>query len=327
MEFTLRIIYVDFISVFIRIMDGLTNNASNSSPISRLIPVLIFTAGLIALYFLYQYLFGPKTGQSYPLITKSQPAMISDTTKAPYFASDKLPLLYEGGEFTVTTWIYINDWSYRRGLNKSIINLGGKTGDILRIYLGGNKPKLYVRFHTYEEVTSNVNGSASGGNGNNNTLGGSDNKGTIVSTTPPSTPIQSDNLSVATRTSTFENQVIEGGLLESSDICDLPEIPLQRWVNITVAANGKTVDVYLDGKLSRSCILPRPFKVPATYGATLLGFGGFGGQLSTTTMYDAALNPEQVYKNYMAGPEPVTSIGDWFSATFLPGVNISVTTQ
>ena len=310
MEFTLRIIYVDFISVFIRIMDGLTNNASNSSPISRLIPVLIFTAGLIALYFLYQYLFGPKTGQSYPLITKSQPAMISDPTKAPYLASDKLPLLYEGGEFTVTTWIYINDWRYRNRNNKSIMNLGGTTDDILRIYLGGNKPKLYVRFHTYEANTT-ATSSANNPPANN----------------PPSTPIQSDNLSVATRASTFDNPVIEGSLLESSDICDLPEIPLQRWVNITVAANGKTVDVYLDGKLSRSCILPRPFKVPATYGATLLGYGGFGGQLSTTTMYDAALNPEQVYKNYMAGPEPVTSIGDWFSATFLPGVNISVTTQ
>jgi hypothetical protein len=321
MEFTLRIIYVDFISVFIRIMDGLTNNASNSSPISRLIPVLIFTAGLIALYFLYQYLFGPKTGQSYPLITKSQPAMISDPTKAPYFASDKLPLLYEGGEFTVTTWIYINDWKYRNGYNKSIMILGGTTDDILRIYLGGNKPKLYVRFHTYEAVIPAGNPPSS------TPPSSTPPSSTPPSSTPPSTPIQSDNLSVATRTSTFENQVIEGGLLESSDICDLPEIPLQRWVNITVAANGKTVDVYLDGKLSRSCILPRPFKVPATYGATLLGFGGFGGQLSTTTIYDAALNPEQVYKNYMAGPEPVTSIGDWFSATFLPGVNISVTTQ
>ena len=104
-------------------------------------------------------------------------------------------------------------------------------------------------------------------------------------------------------------------------------IYFQRWVNITVAANGKTVDVYLDGKLSRSCILPRPFKVPSSYSANLLEYTGFGGQLSTTTMYDAALNPEQVYKNYMAGPEPVTSIGDWVSATCLPGVNISVTTQ
>ena len=47
---------IDFILVFIRIMNGLTSNASNSSPIARLVPVLLFTAGLIALYYLYQYL-------------------------------------------------------------------------------------------------------------------------------------------------------------------------------------------------------------------------------------------------------------------------------
>ncbi len=41
-------------------------------------------------------------------------------------------------------------------------------------------------------------------------------------------------------------------------------------------------------------------------------------------MYDAALNPEAVYKNYMAGPEPITNIGQWFSSFFAPGVSISV---
>jgi len=325
MEFALCIIYTDFISVFIRIMDGLTNNTSNSSPVTRLIPVLIFTAGLIALYFLYQYLFGPKSGQSYPLITKTQPAMLVDTSKAPYFASDKLPIMYEGGEFTASTWIYINDWSYRRGKNKSVLTIGGNDGDVLRIYLGGNKPNLYVRFNTYE-AGSAVNGTPSPNQGAMGATLGNNPNSPPTSTTPPSTPVDSEDLRAATRASTFSSTVTSS-LLESSNICDLPEVPLQRWVNITVAANGKTVDVYLDGKLSRSCVLPRPFKVPNTYGATLLGFGGFGGELSTTTMYDAALNPEQVYKNYMAGPEPVTSIGDWFSATFLPGISVSVTTQ
>jgi hypothetical protein len=108
-------------------------------------------------------------------------------------------------------------------------------------------------------------------------------------------------------------------------MCDLPEIELQRWVCITVAVNGKTVDVYYDGKLARSCVLPTFYKVDASgYSAKLLGYGGFGGQISRTTMYDVALNPEQVYKIYMAGPEPITSIGDWFSSFFAPGINISV---
>jgi hypothetical protein len=103
----------------------------------------------------------------------------------------------------------------------------------------------------------------------------------------------------------------------SSSLCDLPDIELQRWVNITVAVNGKTIDVYLDGKLARSCVLPSLFKVDAGgYTANLLDYGGFGGSISTTIMYDTALGPDAIYKNYMAGPEPITSIQQWFSSFF-----------
>ena len=84
----------------------------------------------------------------------------------------------------------------------------------------------------------------------------------------------------------------------------------------------------MDGKLSRSCVLPTFYKVDAGgYSANLLAYGGFGGQISTTTMYDAALNPEAVYRNYMAGPEPINTFGDWLSSIFMPGVSISVSSK
>jgi hypothetical protein len=108
-------------------------------------------------------------------------------------------------------------------------------------------------------------------------------------------------------------------------LCDLPEIDLQRWVHLTVSVNAKTVDVYTDGKLARSCVLPSQYKVDASgYSASLLDYGGFGGQISTTTMYDTALNPESVHKLYMAGPEPITSFGGWLGSIFAPGLSLSV---
>jgi hypothetical protein len=283
-------------------------SANNSSPVSRVIPVLIFFAGLIALYYLYQYLFGPKTGSSYSLIEKNQTANI-DPVKPIIVTSDKLPILYEGGEFTVSTWIYISNWAYRTGYNKSIMSVGGPNLDIIRIYLGGNKPKLFVRLHTKES------GSVPGG--------------AIGSNVGAGTSSQIDDLSVATRDSVFKSPQTDSGMLdESISMCDLPEVQLQRWVNITVAVNGKTVDVYMDGKLSRSCVLPTFYKVDAGgYSANLLAYGGFGGQISTTTMYDAALNPEAVYRNYMAGPEPINTFGDWLSSIFMPGVSISVSSK
>ena len=282
-------------------MDAITS----LSPMRRIVSLLLTIGGLIGLYYLYQYLFASTTGNIYVLASKNQSA---NPITPIIVASDKLPAIYEGGEFTISTWIYVNDWSYHRGNNKSILSIEGENFDIIRIYLGSYKPSLSVRLHTKEGAVSNTNvmGNSSSG------FGG-------VS------PQASESLDRNTRESTFNTLQTESGLLDGSPLCDLPEVELQRWVCITVAVNGKTVDVYYDGKLARSCVLPTYYKADTRYSAKLLGYGGFGGQISRTVMYDVALNPEQVYKIYMAGPEPITSIKEWFTSFFAPGINISVT--
>jgi hypothetical protein len=271
------------------------NAANNSSPAGKIFSGLLVLAGLIGLYYLYQYLFGPKSSNSYTVLAGNQSAQI-DPVKPITVTSNSLPVMYEGGEFTVSTWIYITNWSYRAGFNKSILNVGGPNFDTIRIYLGGNKPKLSVRIQTKEAGISS-----------------SMSTGQVISQMP------AESLEKSTQNATFGVLQTDSGLLDSSPLCDLPEIDLQRWVNITVAVNGKTCDVYMDGKLSRSCVLPSFFKVDAGgYSANLLAYGGFGGRIATTTMYDAALNPEQVYKNYMAGPEPITDILTWLKSFFTP---------
>ena len=280
------------------------NTTNTSSPIGRILPVLIIFAGLVGLYYLYQYLFGPKSSNSYSLISNNTVANI-DPSKPITITSNNLPVLYEGGEFTITTWIYINNWSYRQGFNKSIISLGGPNFDTIRMYLGGYKPKLSIRIQTKDK------------SGVNNTVPTGANTTTGINNI--------DSLDKDTQNAVFNILEPDSGLLDSSPMCDLPQIDLQRWVCITVAVSGKTVDVYYDGKLSRSCVLPSFFKVDAGgYSANLLAYGGFGGDISTTTMYDSALNPEEVYRNYMAGPEPITNLSSWFSSFFTPGISVSV---
>ena len=296
-------------------MSGIMNAAANkSSPIGRLVPVLLVLAGLIGLYYLYQYLFGPKSTNAYTLISGTQSANI-DPSKPITITSDKLPIIYEGGEFTISTWIYVTNWSYRTGFNKSIISVGGPNFDTIRVYLGGNKPKLSVRLQT-KDMSGAMNAVPSGATAINVNLGA----------TKSQVPVES--LDKGTQNATFGILQTDSGLLDGSPLCDLPEIDLQRWVCITVSVNGRTVDVYMDGKLASSCVLPSFFKVDAGgYSANLLAYGGFGGQIATTTMYDSALNPEVVYKNYMAGPQPITNIGQWFSSFFAPGVSVSLTTK
>ena len=274
---------------------------TNSSPVSRLVSILLFFAGIVGIYYLYDYLFGPKTYNSYVLNDKITRADI-DPANPIVIGYDKMPSLYEGGEFSVSAWVYINNWSYRQGYNKCIMRIGGSSFDTIRINIGGYKPKLMVRLHTKDKTAplSSINNS------------------------PDSA--QSDSLEIQTLNAAYNVQQMDSGLLDSSSPsgCDLPEIDLQRWVNIVVAVNGKTVDVYLDGKLARSCILPNYFKVDSAYSGYLLSYGGFGGQIGNVIMYDAAVNPEMVYKNYMAGPEQATGLWQWFTSFFDIGVDVTV---
>ena len=261
------------------------NGANNSTPLERVIPIVLIVLGLIGLYYLYQYLFGgATTGNTYTVLSNTRSAVFDQSTSITV-TSDKLPSIYEGGEFTISTWIYVNNWSYRQGFNKPIITIGGHNFDIIRVYLGGYKPSLNIRLHT-------------GGN---------------------------DNLHAKTKDKVFNELQSGADLLDGSQICDLPEVDLQRWVSITVSVNGKTVDVYYDGKLARSCVLPSFYKVDAGgYSARLLEYGGFGGQISTTSVYDYALNPEQVYKIYMSGPEPTTNILSLIGSFIAPRISVSI---
>jgi hypothetical protein len=279
--------------------------ANNSSPVSRLIPVLIVVAGLIGLYYLYRYLFGHSYGSSYTLISKSQPT--SNSIAA--IASSNLPVLYEGGEFTFSTWIYVNSWNNQ--YNKPILRIGGTAFDTIRVYLGAQSPTLNVDFTTNTSNPAQYVSSCMAPVGK-------------LSNTNSNTPARGELMH------TFGNIVTS-----VMSPCTLPQIDLQRWVHITVAVNGKTVDVYLDGKLSQSTVLPNFYKVDGGYNAYLLNKGiesvasqnlGVIGQISTTMMYDYAQNPEQVYKAYMAGPEPVTGIWQWITSTFAPNVSVSITT-
>jgi hypothetical protein len=305
-------------------------NNSNSS-LTRIIPFILIFIGILGLYYLYQYLFGPNTNNSYSLITSTRSAQ---TDKPLTFSATQLAPLYEGGDFSVSTWIYITNWSYRAGFNKPILRIGGTNFDTIRVYLGAHTPKLYVRLHTKEQgaittasapLMSAPLGTVPPGTTTYSASSAVRPNSSATTSAMVTTGPSPDSLEPATYNMTFNTMQTESGLLDHSHICDIPELAMQRWVNISLSVNGKTVDVYIDGKLSRSCVLPNPFKVDNGYTGFVLENGGFAGKISTTTMYDTALSPEAVYTNYMAGPEPITSITGLLGSIFAPNLNISIT--
>jgi len=83
--------------------------------------------------------------------------------------------------------------------------------------------------------------------------------------------------------------------------CDIKNIPLQKWVHITYILNNRTVDIYIDGKLERSCVLRG---VPKLNNSPLYvcDNNGFFGKISNLVYYKYALKPNEVYELYSKGP-------------------------
>jgi hypothetical protein len=107
--------------------------------------------------------------------------------------------------------------------------------------------------------------------------------------------------------------------------CDIKEVPLQKWVCITIVSSGRVLDVYMDGKLSRSCVLPNVLSVPNGKLKLRLGeSGGFGGSYSTVQMWNQQLTPDLIYGIYQMGPTQVqhsiiSDLASWI------GINVSFT--
>ena len=97
-------------------------------------------------------------------------------------------------------------------------------------------------------------------------------------------------------------------------------LDLQKWVLVNVVSNGTTIDVYLDGKLGRSCILPGNIKIDINKATTLKLFmhAGFGGYVSNLSLHEYALNPEQIWRYYMAGPGPSYTPWQYIQSLFDP---------
>jgi hypothetical protein len=55
----------------------------------------------------------------------------------------------------------------------------------------------------------------------------------------------------------------------SSNDCDIADFPLQKWVNLIVSFNGSAMDVYVDGKLVKSCVVNNGSKLGETQKITL----------------------------------------------------------
>jgi hypothetical protein len=82
--------------------------------------------------------------------------------------------------------------------------------------------------------------------------------------------------------------------------CSVDNVPLQKWNFMLVSLYDRTLDIYFDGKLLKSCVLPTVIKT--NYTKFTVGGSGFvktlGGSSEKFKYTEFPTNPEQANKLY-----------------------------
>jgi len=93
--------------------------------------------------------------------------------------------------------------------------------------------------------------------------------------------------------------------------CSVDNFPLQTWVHYAVSVNNRNVNIYINGRLQRACVMnglpvaptlntPIEYMYPESQ--------SFAGQMSRMTYYSRELSSSEVYNDYAKGPVPNKSL-------------------
>ena len=292
------------------------NNAAAGGGWTRIVMIIILVGlAVTAIYFLYKFLYTSDAVKATVLVPGKQSAAAVDASAAP-----AMPTPFEGGQYTFSTWAYIN--SFNKGLNqrKHIFEIKGDNFSTLIVGLGAFRNTLVVRTYNKDIVVGEgFQGLAAPTEKARKAMeafadkGGSANAGT-----PNSADKGGGSLSKTDVDALFVPLTSEDSLLDTPPMCDLPEIDMQRWVLVTVVLSGRTIDVYLDGKLARSCVTKSYYKVdPTGVKPVICGRGGFDGYISNMAVANYAMNPDEIYRTYLSGPEGgFSNTLDWATSMF-----------
>lgn len=299
------------------------NRANNSAPSGGIFKIvvgfIIFIAIVVGLYYLYDFLYGSTLAKASVEVLSGSPSMSKATINVSTVkgtgqavSMTNLTGILDGGQYSASMWIYVSD---TKGFN----TVGGAPlAHLLEISNGrfnDDKPKgntlLFVGMNP-------VNGSLVVRQSSSDSTEVIDNAmASGAATTATKYPLDA----------LINNYSSDTKFNSTDDRCDIINgIEYQRWIFISVVGNGRTLDVYVDGKLARSCIYKGSFALGSTAGTgqAIVGYnnnGNLKGFFSKGNFYNYALTPDQVWANYQAGPGGSFSFSDFFSSLF--NINVS----
>lgn len=208
------------------------------------------------------------------------------TTGAQTIMINKEELKKSEGHFSVSMWIFIDDWNYNYGATKNILKKVDVTGLALpHIYLDAYKNDLHIDVDMFAKD--------------------SDDYQTLLKDKFRGSFADGDTLSCV------DNVIYHNGSA-TTDTCPEPDVSqnmiieninMQKWVNIITTVNNRTMDVYINGKLIKTKTFDNIIDpvLLNSGGIELVSGGGFGGFFSKVQYYPYFITPEKAWSIYKGG--------------------------
>ena len=168
--------------------------------------------------------------------------------------------LTTGSDYGMQFWMYIEDWSYRFGQKKDVVK---------RVAVGSP-----------QTVNPRI------------ALHPTDNSLDVTVTIFPSETTEEGAQAAATTGNVGTNG--------TDFTCSVENVPLQAWFSVSVTVFQRNLDIYINGRLVKSCILPGIPKLAAG-DITIGDAGGFSGSFCNLHNYPKMLTPEDAKTFFAAG--------------------------
>jgi hypothetical protein len=240
---------------------------SSFNGLSVVMKAMVVIAGLVVVLFAALFLYNViQNANGKPGVSVMGPAVVPD--QAPTPLDGKTPTTIpaanvqasSGADNGVQFWMFIKDWDYSFGKEKGILVRKDSTNK------ANFNPKITL--HPTDNslnVSVSIYGGASGAAG-------------------ASTPAASNDSSAA------------GDMYT----CTVENVPLQTWFSVSATIFQRNLDVYINGKLVKSCVLPGVPR-PASGDIVVGDNGGFSGYVCNVHSYPNMLGPSDASAFFSAG--------------------------
>lgn len=331
-----------FVLIFLIIINIILLSVFYNVPILSLILIIVL---IILVVILLIYLIFTLTNY-YRRLYKNEPLLLSGSINARgglSFEASDIPKSNIGTEYTYSFWLYPSGWDYKYGKPKHVLSRGSdprKVNDTMvfnpGIWFYPRTSNLLIRFDTYgkdDDFIRKPNTILSDSNATeeensihqdislNECLteckkhdfcqGFSYNNKTNKCYLKNSQLIadEESTLDSYIKSQSMNPYQLGNNYFNPSRDCDLVELPIQRWSHVVVTLWNRTTDIYLNGKLVRSCILKNVPKIPHSDPLYICQDGGYDGRFAQLRYFNRALNADQIYKLYRKGPSTWSLFG------------------